>query len=87
LRDAPPELINTSFILVYLHILDFFTLSLSSPLPPLNRDGSQVLTHLCEHVFFFFKRCIYTTLLSASVFTTTGLLTRGLISGVGVPDA
>jgi hypothetical protein len=88
--SCPPRPINTSFVLCYIHILDFFTFSLSSPLFPHNNHGSQArnqaLTHLCEHIFVFFKQCIYAALFSAFIFTTTGLLAEEVILGIAIPN-
>jgi hypothetical protein len=42
--------------------------------------------HLFESIFIFLKQCVWVALFFDSIFTTTGLLTRGLIPRVVVLD-
>jgi hypothetical protein len=58
---------------------------------PLNHNGShagdQALAHLCERIFVFVKRRLYTAIISNYIFTATDLLAGGLIPRVIVPNA
>jgi hypothetical protein len=85
----PLQATNTSFVLRCLHILDFFTFSLSFPPFPLNYHVSQarnqVLTHLCERIFAFFKQCVRAFFFSNSILSATGSSPEGSPQGLPSP--